>query len=329
MQVTNTIEYISKNYDTISKEKTVIYRKKETKLGWNFQVIRSEDMPMLIVVHFKKVLGQGAEKRARKSIAFQWDSDLFIRAARVSVPKFYRDQKRDPLAIKKEIRFYELFAGDKEFLTFYGASKYRTKNGKWKMTLITERGTGKLIYDQTHPHLRNNPLAFDLLRAVNKLHQKGIVHFDIIRRNLLTTIQGLKLFDFGTAEFHRDYLKNPKPLGTPTHLAPEMHDLFSGNPPNLQSIGFAVDTFGVAIILWGMKHGEEPSFIPKTTNETFYHLNAIFRILDWHGERSRENRDEEDQILLEMLKPDPIVRMHIGTALKRFENLGKIDENLL
>lgn len=91
-----------------------------------------------------------------------------------------------------------------------------------------------------------------MIRAVNHIHCKGILHRDIKSANILISNGGrLKLADFGFAEFiGYDFAKGMYSVGSPIYMAPEA---FAESEYSFKS-----DTWSIGIILYEMLIGEQP-----------------------------------------------------------------------
>lgn len=92
------------------------------------------------------------------------------------------------------------------------------------------------------------PLIVEVLRAVQQLHDRGIVHRDISLENvLLTKVNGgsfaVKLIDFGMATTQRTFRDCRR--GKASYEAPEMHD-------NAEFDAFLSDTFATGVVVYGL-----------------------------------------------------------------------------
>lgn len=80
-------------------------------------------------------------------------------------------------------------------------------------------------------------LFIQLLRAVNYLHQKGVIHCDLKPANIFVQDGHLILIDFGLADYWGESV-----VGTPTYLAPE---IFRGERHHITS-----DLYAIGVIFY-------------------------------------------------------------------------------
>ncbi|MET8157872.1 serine/threonine-protein kinase [Sphaerisporangium sp. NPDC005289] len=89
-------------------------------------------------------------------------------------------------------------------------------------------------------------------------HQRGIVHRDVTAENVLLTLEGAKLLDFGIAAFVGEEVdQRLADFGTPPYVAPERLTSSSVHP--------AVDVYALGVLMYAMLTGEHP--YPETTWE--------------------------------------------------------------
>lgn len=95
-------------------------------------------------------------------------------------------------------------------------------------------------------------LIGQIIRSVNHIHCKGILHRDIKSANILLRGGGhVKLADFGFAEFiGYDFAKGMYSVGSPIYMAPEA---FADSEYSFKS-----DTWSIGIILYEMLIGQQP-----------------------------------------------------------------------
>lgn len=97
-------------------------------------------------------------------------------------------------------------------------------------------------------------VAFDVARALNYCHSKGVVHLDVKSSNVLLTASGAaRLGDVGVAVIStRTFLSGlPALVGTYAWTAPEV---LMG-----QQCTSAVDIFSFGVVLWEIVTGEQPA----------------------------------------------------------------------
>ncbi|MFB9246891.1 serine/threonine-protein kinase [Sphaerisporangium melleum] len=89
-------------------------------------------------------------------------------------------------------------------------------------------------------------------------HQRGIVHRDVTAENVLLTMEGAKLLDFGIAAFVGEEVdQRLADFGTPPYVAPERLTSASVHP--------AVDVYALGVLIFAMLTGSHP--YPETTWE--------------------------------------------------------------
>jgi eukaryotic-like serine/threonine-protein kinase len=109
-----------------------------------------------------------------------------------------------------------------------------------------------------------------LARAIDHVHQHGVVHRDLKPANVLLTADGVpKITDFGLAKWldaPSDHAtQSGTVLGTPSYMAPEQAQGHSG------LIGPATDVYALGAILYEMVTGRPP-FHAATSQETVQQL---------------------------------------------------------
>src|SRR3989338_6286479 len=86
------------------------------------------------------------------------------------------------------------------------------------------------------PYQKVEEYCVQMLRALNYLHQKGIIHCDLKPGNVFVENGNILLIDFGVGDYGGE-----SSVGTPTSLAPE---IFRGERHNVSS-----DLYAVGVIL--------------------------------------------------------------------------------
>ena len=109
-----------------------------------------------------------------------------------------------------------------------------------------------------------------LARAMDYVHQHGVVHRDLKPANVLLTAEGIpKITDFGLAKWldapSGQATQSGAVLGTPSYMAPEQAQGQSG------LIGPATDVYALGAILYEMVTGRPP-FHAATSQETVQQL---------------------------------------------------------
>ncbi|PRW45625.1 hypothetical protein C2E21_6054 [Chlorella sorokiniana] len=116
---------------------------------------------------------------------------------------------------------------------------------------VRRQGTNERLFGW---YGRGRIVAYDLSRALNALHAKGVAHLDIKSSNVLLTGSGTaKLADVGAAHIQRGTYLSELPagsVGTFAWMAPEM---MLG-----QKCTKAADLFSFGVVLWEIATGEAP-----------------------------------------------------------------------
>lgn len=133
-------------------------------------------------------------------------------------------------------------------------------------------------------------ILIDILFALETAHEQAILHRDIKPDNIMLSVQGAKLSDFGLAAFINEFNTNRSAKGSPIYMAPESH---SENITNIST-----DIYSVGI--------------------TFFQL--LMNILDWDNTLLKVFNSKEE--ILSALKKGPIIEKlgfasHIPAKLKR------------
>lgn len=121
-------------------------------------------------------------------------------------------------------------------------------------------------------------VGHDICSALDYLHSKNIVYRDLKPKNIGFDENGnVKMFDFGTAvemTEHRRYnntntFKLSKRTGTPTYMAPEVHQ---GQPYNEKC-----DIYSFALLLWHCLAGRKPfqDYDQASMKSRVYHGNDV------------------------------------------------------
>lgn len=105
------------------------------------------------------------------------------------------------------------------------------------------------------PYQKVEEYFVQMLRALNYLHQKGIIHCDLKPGNVFVENGNILLIDFGLAGYWGESI-----VGTPTYLAPE---IFRGEHHNVSS-----DLYAVGVILYNCLTRTQP-FSGKALQEVY------------------------------------------------------------
>mmetsp|Transcript_13941 Transcript_13941/g.21696 ORF Transcript_13941/g.21696 Transcript_13941/m.21696 type:complete len:525 (-) Transcript_13941:140-1714(-) len=127
---------------------------------------------------------------------------------------------------------------------------YTANNEYWMVSELMEGGTlEEAMCEYAEKHIAF--AARDILRALNHLHQHGIVHRDLKSPNIMLDIQGVvKLIDFGLATISGE-TELIQMCGSPYWLSPEMIRMEPHSCPT--------DIWSFAISLIEMKNGIPPN----------------------------------------------------------------------
>lgn len=159
------------------------------------------------------------------------------------------------LAISREIEILK----QTEMLSMVKMTSYNEENG---VTLEFEFIPGGSLAEWIKESMRDalNPtnvhiILYGIARALEFLHEKGIVHRDIKPHNvLLTPNHEPKLCDFGFARFLPEGRKPVSRCGTPGFWAPEIEN---SDGKDLQ-YGTSVDVYSFGMMVYSLVTGELP-----------------------------------------------------------------------
>lgn len=173
--------------------------------------------------------------------------------------------------------------------------------------VVSEFARGDLFQiiedNQTLPENVLQNLAYQLVAALQHLHQSRIIHRDIKPQNILISSQGLiKLCDFGFARaLSCTTLVLTSIKGTPLYMAPE---LVQERPYDEK-----IDIWSLGIILYELFYGKPPFF----TDSIYKLIQMIVNdTIAWPGKISDDFKD----FLLLMLQKDPVHRASCGQLLQ-------------
>ncbi|CAK92709.1 unnamed protein product (macronuclear) [Paramecium tetraurelia] len=144
---------------------------------------------------------------------------------------------------------------------------YEIIESEIKLYLITEYAPGGELFEHIVSKSRLEEreagrIFFQLLNAIEYIHQLGIVHRDLKPENiLLDSNKQVKVVDFGLSNLYQPNQKLHTPCGSPCYAAPEM---VSGLPYE----GLKTDIWSCGIILYAMICGCVP-FEDQNTKQLY------------------------------------------------------------
>ncbi|CAL5986654.1 Kinase [Hexamita inflata] len=149
-------------------------------------------------------------------------------------------------------------------------------------------------------------IMYDVLQAINYLHQNGQIHRDIKLSNFLMDSQGNTLLsDFGVASFIRPFSNDIRStfVGSPLYMAPEV----ANNKPYNQ----AADIWSFGICLYQLSHGNLP-------HENCQAMEALLRVIQHEPPKisSKRNFSKQFKELIDAcLQKNPSERLNASQLL--------------
>ena len=138
-------------------------------------------------------------------------------------------------------------------VTVYGADRIDGRIGVW-MEFIAGRTLEQVLRERgPFGHHEATVIGLDLCRALDAVHQAGLLHRDLKAQNVMREDGGrIVLMDFGTGQEQADPATGAtlNLAGTPFYLAPE---LFSSGMPSVQS-----DIYSLGVLLYHLVTGSFP-----------------------------------------------------------------------
>ena len=132
-------------------------------------------------------------------------------------------------------------------------------------------------------------ILYQVLRTLNYIHQKGIVHMDIKAENILYADGEVKVIDFGLSTFFDSNKKMNKQIGTKLYFAPEIIR---------KSYTFKCDIWSAGVILFALLTGKMP--FDGDTDQTIFNniLNMNFKYNISKDKRVSEEAKELIDLML-------------------------------
>ena len=174
----------------------------------------------------------------------------------------------------------------------------------------------KIIKDKFIKENKVKRIFYDILRAVNHLHHRGICHRDLKPDNFIFSDKDdkspLKMIDFGLSKNYLSEELNSL-VGTPYYVAPE---LFS------KQYDHRCDYWSLGCILYIMLVGKPP-FYAKTDELIFQKIAKVEYNFD--DERWKSISPEARILISKFLKGDPKKRLTAAEALNDpwFEDVNR------
>uniref|UniRef100_V5EXD7 Protein kinase n=2 Tax=Kalmanozyma brasiliensis (strain GHG001) TaxID=1365824 RepID=V5EXD7_KALBG len=119
--------------------------------------------------------------------------------------------------------------------------------------------------------------ALQMADALVFLHEKGCVHADIKKENMLLTEDlNIKLCDFNSAVFPNpsDPPRDGLGLGTPAYCAPELSRATGG--PTATTFSYPIDIFSLGAVLYSLATGYEPFSKARSVVEMLHRKRLFF-----------------------------------------------------
>lgn len=274
-------------------------------------------------------LGEGAKKTAYKSIEYK-DSKVSV----VARAEQLGEMEREFIITRKLMGAPGLFE-----VKGFG---HHTKNGKKYTTIYSKLYTSGNLRTIFKKRIKLNTIekmtiALNVLKGLESMHARGIVHRDFGSKNFFVSIHKGKaprhieavIADFGWANFIKD-TAHKKAQANCRNTAPEGFFLDSMHPSKY----LATDVYAVGLVFYQLFYGEKASWqiSDKTKSPKIYAHNLVRNInhrtdkrrsylAHKHSAGNMSHKERFEYLILRMVSPHPHVR---GTAAELHHQLHSI-----
>jgi len=327
------------------------YRKEKTKLA---RTIRYDRKTKRAFVHLKshniKHLGTGCHKEVTRSILYGVTKPQIVATSVMSQVSKKKDTETHQ-KLKREVRYIEKFIHAKGLAKTYAIGEHRKKHSHKKVIEIIQ----KLYGAKSMHHYQQNPkeltrkeklyVARDLLRGLESLHKKDVVHRDLHGCNILlnreihqkskkTPIEAA-IIDLGQA-MKADKAKKMAPkVQVPKRFNSAESFWRKHSHINAKS----VDLYALGLNLYHLYFGVAPEWAPKKDFKKIHYLSdkekVIFRkklisrterVLAMRKKEIEKNKSsyyDLERVIITMCDPHQKRRKHASTHRKTLDALIK------
>lgn len=307
-------------------------------------------------------LGQGAFKQVRLSAGYEVSRGTWQNYASATLQlgkgeEVKIEQIREALEeMDREIGFLERLSGKPGVIQLVGHCIYPIKGSEkdagWVTKLLSGDKKRNMVMSYAESDLqrefdfenafkageKKGRITLGVLEGLVSIHSERIVHLDIKPANILLAGGAPLIADFGLAH---DIKKGPSlAVGTPAYMAPEVWGIVDKRI-GLNKVDGKADVFSAGVMLYKMYHnGRFPGYKgvlidyqngdPNTTPH-----DIVNKMRTWHAAeirrlemKKRVKRSDttlrEEEIILQMLNPDPAKRLSSEEAYAAFQELYEL-----